>query len=502
MFLNAVFQGGGVKGIALVGALHKIEELNIKFNAVSGTSAGSIVAALYAAGYTTAEMKKILEETDLNLLLDPFRFKKFAFFRNKGFYKGQKLYDWVFQHLKAKNIVTFSDLNNIELKIIASDLTNRELLIFDHHTFPKMNIAEAVRMSSSIPLFFSPISLGERLVVDGGVLSNYPLFTFNDPDNTLGFKLVANSAQAPQTPKNFAGYIKSLIGTMLDAHDKEDENRLNHNNVINIDDAGISATKFNLTNDEKKQLFQNGYYAASKFINDNSTFFEKVKNAKLVIEPPIQQPFVINIPDNLQPDESIRLSISTLFKICVDGKYLLIKGGRIDQYQPVGGVLKRFESHKSVLRELSVLDDDKFPIDETSRDDLRIRVPYSSLAKFLEWYRKEIGREISPWREFYEELIHSEILPFNTFRYINYEHLKTHLEGIKFSTYFGCHELLIAEIYELIPTQEQFDQLRNLQNTPSDNILWCEKSLILSKGFDNNLKRDVTRISESSGWIL
>ncbi len=68
---NGVFEGGGVKGIGLVGALQRAEEYGVEFVAVGGTSAGSIVAALYAAGYTAAEMKTILMELDFTDLLDP-----------------------------------------------------------------------------------------------------------------------------------------------------------------------------------------------------------------------------------------------------------------------------------------------------------------------------------------------------------------------------------------------------------------------------------------------
>lgn len=503
MFINAVFQGGGVKGIALVGALQKIEEMNIKFSAVSGTSAGSIVAALYACGYSALEMKTILEEMDLKILLDPPKFGKFRFMANKGLYKGDQFYKWIYNLLKKKGISTFEDLNDIELNIIASDLTNRELLVFNHHAYPKMNIAEAVRMSISIPLFFMPKTLGERLIVDGGVLSNYPLFTFNDPETTLGFKLIANTDDVPQQPKTFRGYIISLVNTMLDAHDKDDELRGKFNNVIKIDDGGISSINFSLSTNEKDKLYKNGYFSASKFVNDNAHFFENIGKKKLSIQNPILPNYEIQVPDNLQPEESIRLSISALVKIHIDGKYLLVKGNRIDQYQPVGGVLKRFEKEKSLLNSLSVLDDDKLPIDETSNNDLRVRVPLTSLVEFLKWYRQAKGRETSPWREFYEELIETEFLPSDSFKFIDTEHIKTHIEGIRFSTHFNCHELLIAEIFELIPNENQKKILRELQQTyDNDRFMWCDGSLILTKGFDQVAKKDLARISETSTWLL
>src|SRR5258708_39213658 len=160
MITNAVFQGGGVKGTALVGALDKIEELGIKFVSVSGTSAGAIVASLYAAGYTSSEMNEILQQTPLSDLLDPFKFRLFSIFRHRGLYKGERLYEWIYKLLKAKGVVRFKDVQNVELKIVAADITKRELVIFDTNSYPELFVAEAVRMSISIPFFFKPADFG------------------------------------------------------------------------------------------------------------------------------------------------------------------------------------------------------------------------------------------------------------------------------------------------------------------------------------------------------
>jgi NTE family protein len=74
--VDAVFEGGGVKGIGLVGAISVIEEAGYEFINVAGTSAGAIVAALLAAGYTAAEMKEIITELDLSTLEDPTLFMR------------------------------------------------------------------------------------------------------------------------------------------------------------------------------------------------------------------------------------------------------------------------------------------------------------------------------------------------------------------------------------------------------------------------------------------
>lgn len=505
MFTNAVFQGGGVKGIALVGALKRIEEIGVKFNAVGGTSAGSIVAALYAAGYTAEEMKQLLEQTAFDALLDSSKIPAATFLRHRGIYRGKKIYEWMYQCLERKGVRIFRDLDSkeIDLKIVASDLTNRELLKFDRRSYPTMKIAEAVRMSISIPLFFEPYKLGERLVVDGGVLSNYPLFIFDEPEKTVGFKLISKTSVVPTAPSSWAGYLASIINTMMDAHDKEDEKQAGYQNTVHIDNAGIPTTKFDLTSIEKSLLFNNGYYAASQFLNERVEVLRNIKDKFIRIESPFSQPLTVNIPEDLEPNELIRVSISGLFRICVDGRFLLVRGMRIlNQYQPVGGVFKRLPKSTYYLQELGVLDDDKLPIDDDSRDDLRIRVPLEALPKFLEWYRTEKGREVTPEREFREELLETNLLARDQFKYIFYERIRTHVTGIKRSHHFDCNEILIAEIYELNMTPDQAIAFRDLQRNASEQYLWCDEALIRSKGYDQNKKADIARIGETAEWIL
>jgi len=259
MKYNAVFEGGGMKGIGLVGALTRVEEKGIRFDAVAGTSAGSIVAALYAAGYTAAELKEVLGTTSFEALLDPVSPKLYHLWKNYGVHRGRKLYEWVFKLLRKKGVVKFCDLK-MPLTVIASDLTNREMLIFSEPNHPQMTVAEAVRMSLGIPLFFQAYRWGERLVVDGGVLSNYPLRVFESSEaKTIGFKLVSSTVlSVPAPPSDFFSYLDAILGTMLEAHDKEDQRSLAWGSTIHIPTGSISSTKFHLSEDERHNLFDWG----------------------------------------------------------------------------------------------------------------------------------------------------------------------------------------------------------------------------------------------------
>jgi len=289
MYIDGVFSGGGIKGFALIGAYEAIEEKGIKFKRIAGTSAGSIVASLIIAGYTSNEIKTAMDEIDLTKFLDPRRTKIPIPFGNwillywrLGLYKGEVLEEWLESKLAAKGIRTFQDLPENSLRLIASDLTNGKLLVLpddlkyygvNPQTFP---VAKAVRMSCSIPYFFEPVTLrprtGKSLVVDGGVLSNFPIWLF-DNDNgmqkrpVLGVKLSGNDAYLPINKINNAfGLFTALFETMMKAHDLRYISREHEKNIVFIPtDSGLSV-EFGITQEKKEALIKQGKERTEQFL--------------------------------------------------------------------------------------------------------------------------------------------------------------------------------------------------------------------------------------------
>ena len=136
MLINAVFEGGGVKGISLAGAVQGAQDCGIQFNRVAGTSSGSIVAALLAAGYRAEEMKVIIENTPFVSLLrrSPIFNTRWMgpaarLFLKKGLYSGEALESWIRKMLEQKGIRTFADLPQGKLLITASDISNGTILV-------------------------------------------------------------------------------------------------------------------------------------------------------------------------------------------------------------------------------------------------------------------------------------------------------------------------------------------------------------------------------------
>jgi len=290
VYIDGVFSGGGLKGFALLGACQVLEEHGIRFNRVAGTSAGSIVAAFIAAGYTAKEIETMLDEINLKDFLDPRKtvlplpFTKWLnLYFKMGLYQGKVLEQWFFDKLAAKDIVSFGDLPDGSLKIVASDLSNGKMLVLpddlpDYGIYPEQfPISRALRMSCGIPFFFEPVKMrtptGRTVVVDGGVLSNFPLWIFDDGDGkrqrpVLGMKLSRSASEKKKREiDNGLQLFEALSATMKDAHDERYISRQFERDIIFIPVEDYGATQFDLSEETKNELIQKGRQRTKAFLH-------------------------------------------------------------------------------------------------------------------------------------------------------------------------------------------------------------------------------------------
>ena len=146
-------------------------------------------------------------------------------------------------------------------------------------------------------------------------------------------------------------------------------------------------------------------------------------------------------------NRDIRVSVSYLYRIKIKEKYLLIKGNRIDQFQPIGGVYKSYDSFKSIMESLEARPEDKTRFYENG--DLRLILKGRKVNKFIKWFREGKNREISIYREFVEEIIDEYELPIDILKDIEIEFIKRITPRISFSKHFRTQELMIYDIFEL-----------------------------------------------------
>ena len=202
-------------------------------------------------------------------------------------------------------------------------------------------------------------------------------------------------------------------------------------------------------------------------------------------------------------NQFIRISISYLFRIKVGQQYLLIHSERFPVFQSIGGVYKRFTSSTTLFQKLEIVDDDLVLIDDVSRDDLRIRVKGVHLIEFMNWFNSGKDREISPWREFYEELIRPGYLPSELFPYIFYHHIKRYEHPLRYSAHARSNELLIADIFELELNTAQMESLQRLYESKAttDKLLWVDEERIYRRGSHPG-EKSTYEISLHSSWII
>jgi len=301
---DAIFEGGGVKAFGMLGALYEAESRGYQWVNVAGSSAGAIIAALVAAGYSALEIKELIWKLDFRHFRDvdwigrvPFVGHALNLWFKHGLYVGNYLETLLRESLAAKGIVTFKDLvlkeydkdhiRHYKLVVTATDVTRRKLLKLPHDFRDygidpdSMEVCKAVRMSSSLPFFFEPCRIVANHIkdrqeinylIDGGILSNFPVWVFDNDDvplwPTFGFKIVEGDQTEPSRINNPFDLFKAILSTMLEAHDKIHElNPKSSLRTIAIPSLGIKTTDFDTINKQKDALFQSGVQAAIGFFD-------------------------------------------------------------------------------------------------------------------------------------------------------------------------------------------------------------------------------------------
>jgi len=221
-------------------------------------------------------------------------------------------------------------------------------------------------------------------------------------------------------------------------------------------------------------------------------FLQNIKNLKLYFQTQI-----------LHRKKKIRISIAYLFRIKVDGKYLLVQNSRRSYYQPVGGAYKTLPSSKRIFEKLNIESDQLIETDKgIAKGDLRVFTIGVNVIEFLKWFDSKKDRETSPWREFCEELLSTKILPKKPFRYIDYEYKST-VKSPLITLDSGDKGLFVHEIYDLIPNIEQEQKLRELREANnSDKYIWASDSLINRLGHNASMKEYEHEIALHTKWAL
>lgn len=198
-------------------------------------------------------------------------------------------------------------------------------------------------------------------------------------------------------------------------------------------------------------------------------------------------------------EENIRLSFSYLFRIEVNGKYLLVRGHRMNnQYQPIGGVYKVYDEGKSFLNQIHAVSDTSMGnFDET--DDLRMQIKGKYYFKFWDWFESMKDREYDPRREFEEELIDTGILPAKPFRKLKYRKVCAHNVGLTYSQPLQIHEVVYADIFEIKLTDYQKQIIQTAIEQHPTQICLATIDEILCRRYGDSLTMN---LGNNTPWII
>ena len=309
--VDLVMEGGGVKGIALAGAIEVLEERGYRVHRVAGSSAGAIAGALAASGIDGSTMVEILRATDYRRFEDgpwwtrTLPGKALSILLHNGIHRGDFLQQWLeeqlAEHAPAGSTGTFDlviddpevdvdrdDPRRHRLVVTASDLSAGKLLLLPRDATElgrdpeRLRIAEAVRVSSSIPLFFRPVRWkspagGIAVLVDGGMLSNFPVSVFDRPGGemprwpTFGIKLSAKPEADFGQRNRIRGpfsFGKAVVDTVTGFYDRMHIDAQHAvERTIFIDTAAVRPTQFDLSDEDRDLLHRKGRKAATEFLD-------------------------------------------------------------------------------------------------------------------------------------------------------------------------------------------------------------------------------------------
>lgn len=328
-FKNLVFKGGGMKALAYHGVLKVLESAKIlpKIKRVGGTSAGSLLATLLSFRtsvedviniYQTVDFEKITSlrsdnnpdqqnstrlriNLDINQLLGGVDSIQ-RLFSNYGWYSTNYPHQWlqeiIADYCSGDGRATFAKFNQMgyrELYIVATNITKHQVIVFSKDTTPDVSVADAVLMSSSIPLLFEAIQFNGTEIghgdfyADGGLLFNYPLHIFDDPKfekgnkfyvygvnwETLGCRLYTpeNKPRSIEPITGLFHYIENVLETIAEAQDTMVKSSMvDQLRTIDVSNCGVSpidmTIKPDLQDERYKELIAAGESSTRAYLED------------------------------------------------------------------------------------------------------------------------------------------------------------------------------------------------------------------------------------------
>jgi NTE family protein len=292
-----VFEGGGVKGVAYAKIPIVLEEFGILKNIkkIAGSSAGAIIATLLALKYNPKEIFQIIKNTNFSKFKDTspsYLVTIYNLLFKSGVHSGQRFEKWIKTQILYKTgnrETTFRqlfDMTGIELVLTGTCFDTKKTEYFSYKTKPDMPVWLACRISMSIPCYYFPVSIDMVKYVDGGMLYNYPIWVFDNPDSyefkphnlnflndkTLGFKLISKRKNDfISTLPSILPVLKTfytLLSIMLNHIELSYIHQTYWDRTIGLDTSDLQTTDFDISEEKKMEIIDDAYMITKKYIQN------------------------------------------------------------------------------------------------------------------------------------------------------------------------------------------------------------------------------------------
>lgn len=266
-----ILSGGAIKGIAHIGVLKALEIKNMiqHIHTYVGTSVGGMILALYILGYKADELYEIVKHLEMN------KVKSITFANLLEYYgldNGNKI-EYVLKRLiTAKNFnenITLKELYNKTKKTLILTtvcLNDMKAYYLSHETEPDLSLCKAIRMTISIPIYYTPVRHKNNYYVDGGCIDNYPIHIFNENIEQVIGAFLEEPRELIDTIDNLETCVMSMINCLMQG--------VNYNSTKGYEKYTISITldkvnpiNYKITINEKKKMFNVGFNETLKYIN-------------------------------------------------------------------------------------------------------------------------------------------------------------------------------------------------------------------------------------------
>ncbi len=266
-----IFGGGAIRGLAYLGALRAMKELGITIKSFAGSSVGAVFAAYASLDYTYEEFEEIFKEVNFDL----FRDVRFDITKKFAISKGEHFLEWIRtgiekkfyadKYEKGKNKpVTFKDIDK-DFFVITTNINGCNPYVFSKYTTPDFEVAQAVRISTSLPGLLEPFEFENNVLIDGDIMKSWPMWRICDilcPKDCRVIEFRLEGAKCWPDVKNSVEYLNAVFATMsnfateyiMQTYQPKDKF-----DYIKIDTDHILPVQFTLPQAERDKLVEIGY---------------------------------------------------------------------------------------------------------------------------------------------------------------------------------------------------------------------------------------------------